>query len=436
MKINIAIEGRILHRNLTGSERYISELLKNIQHSKYENNYKYFLVNNSGYNLTKIPKIPAISIEKNINLYHRTTQLTNYDELFELFLAEKSVFSFLDLILCKYPGYFPDKQAFNNNINLMSMALNLSNRIISISEHSKRDVVDMFNIPAEKVDVVYLGIDVKKFRKIYDANKIFNFRQDYNLHNKYILYIGTDYPHKNIKNLLLAFTKIANLNEMKDYRLVLAGNNYYIKGSNYLNKYIEPIKDKVILLGHFDDKKITLLYNSADIFVFPSLYEGFGLPVLESFACEVPLVCSNATSLPEVAGDAAYMVNANNPDQIATAIISIIRNPLLRNSLIEKGKKRALQFTWEKCVSNTIEIYKRTILEKQDYNSNYIYNMKTILNEFLKQKIIQKTNQFNSIIMSKKGKKNALFSLFMNNIRSEGLLKATKKSYKYIFKIL
>ena len=430
-KINIAIEGRLLHRNITGSERYISELIKNIPDIENGDGYNYLLVNNSGYNSLNTPTIPYISLDQKINLYHRTYQFANYDELLEFLLAEKSVFTFLDLILCKHPDYFSNREAYEKNYTLMGLALNLSCRIIAISEHAKQDVIEMFDIPAEKVDVVYLGYDFKKFKKINDANEISKFKKKYNLPGKYILCISTDYPHKNLKNLLIAFAKIADRKIMKGYKLVLAGNSYYVEGEHYLKKYFTPIKDRIILLGHFDDKEIALLYNAADIFVFPSLYEGFGLPVLEAFACEVPLICSNATSLPEVAGDAAYMVDATEPDQIATAIVDIVSDSKLRKSLIEKGRKRAQQFTWEKCAKNTLEVYKKTLSEKQDFDSRYALNMKMLLDEFVKNKTVNLKKISIGTIKPKWGNILTLLKLFSNSIRREGFLKSTSKAIKY-----
>lgn len=362
-KVNIAIEGRILHRNVSGSERYIYELIKNLPTMHQECDYKYCLVNKTGFKLNGISNIHYISLSDRVDLYHRTYQVSNYNELLELLSAKRSIFTFLDLILCKNPDYFEKKDNYNNYVTLMNLALNYADRIIAISEHAKGDVAKTFNISEEKIDVVYLGIDLNKFKKVNDKKEINDFKAEYNLPNRYLLYIGTDYPHKNLKNLFIAFSKIMHLPEMRDYSLVMAGNNSYIKGPGYLNTYLEPIKHRVISLGYFADEKIPLLYNASDICVLPSLYEGFGLTVLEAFACGVPLICSDATSLPEVAGDAAYMVDAKDPDQIVKAIMDIAKDTHLKNMLINKGLKRVKQFSWEKCAEETHNVYKKALLE-------------------------------------------------------------------------
>lgn len=432
-KINIAIEGRILHRNISGSERYISELIKNIPDIERESGYNYFLVNNSRTDLLNITAIPSVSSDRKIDLYHRTYQFATHEELSELLNAGKSVFTFLDLILCKYPDYFMCRQDYENNVALMELSLNLSSRIIAISEHAKRDVVETFDIPAEKVDVVHLGFDFNKFKKISDAKKIAEFRKEYGLPEKYILYLGTDYPHKNMKNLLIAFAMVADREEMKDYRLVWAGNSYYAKGKQYFKEYIEPIKDKFVSLGHFDDEKVALLYNAADIFVFPSLYEGFGLPVLEAFACEVPLICSNATSLPEVAGDAAYMVNAIEPDQIAAAIVDIVNDSRLRESLIQKGRERAKEFTWEKCARNTYEVYKKTLSQTDVFNPERVLCAEKFINEYIKKRATA-LESLPVPVIKLKSVDRALLKKFVQNVRYEGFLKSTGKAINYIFK--
>jgi len=207
-----------------------------------------------------------------------------------------------------------------------------------------------------------------------------------------------------------------------------------VKSGKYLEKYIEPVKDKIVFLNHFDDNKITLLYNAADIFVFPSLYEGFGLPVLEAFACEVPLICSNATSLPEVAGDAAYMVDANEPDQIAAAILDIAGNSELRKSLIEKGRQRAQQFSWQKCAKNTFEVYKKTLSEKPVLDSRYALSMKLYFDEFAKSRTV---NFYNESIVPIKPKWDnilTLYALFSSSIKREGFLKSVIKALRYLLK--
>jgi len=182
-----------------------------------------------------------------------------------------------------------------------------------------------------------------------------------NLPDNFILYLGTDYPHKNLKNLVLAFRDVLQTEEGRNRHLVIAGNRHYFHGDRDLMKLARSMKERIIFPGYIPDEDIPLLYNAAEMFVFPSLEEGFGFPVLEAFACETPLVCSNAASLPEIAGNGALLTDARNTDKLAQSVMEMIRNPDLRKNLVRKGKKRAGEFTWERCGKETIEVYQKSL---------------------------------------------------------------------------
>lgn len=365
----IAIEGRVLHRNVSGTERYIAEILKNLLLMEDREAYEIGLVNTANYDAPGIEyQIPYVSSDPPIDLYHRTYQPSSHFEIMELLMAKRSVFTFLDLILCKYPDYFGNRVAYERFVLYMRLAFSFSDRIIAISESAKKDIMETFEVPEHKIDVVYLGIDTDKFRKL-DAGEVMAFRRQFSLPDKYILYLGTDYPHKNLANLLIAFAQVLGNEALKAHFLVIAGNKGYQAGPKYLEKDLDPVRGRVINLGHVPDDKIAHLYNAADVFVYPSLYEGFGLPVLEAFACEVPLVCSKATSLPEVAGDAAYMVDATDSGEIAKAIVSMVADRSMRQSFVERGRRRVREFTWEKCAKNTYDVYRRALREPSSCTS-------------------------------------------------------------------
>lgn len=361
---NIAVDGRILHRNITGSERYIYQLVKHIRKHQNDANQLY-LVHQAVFEIDHVSNIPCVSPKEKIDLFHRTYQISSYDDLRELVVAPRSILSFLDLILCKYPDYFGSVPEHQNYVELMSLSLNLADRILAISEHAKQDVIEYFNLSGDKIDVVYLGLDGNQFYKVSDSRAVDSFRAEYHLPQKFLLYIGTDYPHKNLKNLYRAFSKIMNLPHLSDYYLVTAGVNYYRQGTQYLQADLDRIRNRVIALGHFPDEKLHLLYNAASIFVFPSLYEGFGLTVLEAMACGTPVICSDATSLPEVAGDAAYLVDARDPEPLAKAIENVATDSRLREALIEKGLERVKLFTWEKCAKETYAVYEKLLTDEK-----------------------------------------------------------------------
>jgi glycosyltransferase involved in cell wall biosynthesis len=375
--MKIAIDGRILHRNISGTERYIWEIYTHLEKNRKGIKGEKYLVAPPNY--TNVPLkniISNVTSAHNIELFHRTYQASIFKEVAEMLIPKKCVYTYHDLISCKFPDYFPDKRAHEEYVSNLEKSFWCADRIIAISHHGKKDLMQTFKIPEEKIDVVYHGIDTVKFRK-YPQNKVIEVRQKYNISKRYIFNLGTDYPHKNLKNLFIAFKNVLMTEEGKDLCLVLAGNKYYCHGQQYLQEYLAPIESSVVWLGYVDDDDIPVLYNGAEMFVYPSLYEGFGFPVLESFACETPLVCSSATSIPEIAGNAALIVDATAPDKIAKGILSILRDEELRKNLIEKGKNRVKEFTWERCAKNTMDVYLKTLesATSAKYDSMHVHKI-------------------------------------------------------------
>jgi len=380
--MNVVIDGRSLVRNINGIDRYIFELAKYVKNTP-QNEYDLSLLKTNNYvipnALKGIHTINKFADLSKVNLFHRTHQTHTLNCLLELLIPERSILTVHDLISCKYADYYLDPFYHKQYVKFMEMSLVFCDRIIAISKHNKEDIIKTFSIPEGKIDIIYHGIDTEKFNAGDHPQKIKEFKKKFGIDYKYILYLGTDYPHKNLKNLLKAFSQVISNDATKDYRLVWAGNNYYCRGTDYLKNELGAVKDRVKFFGYVDDKNISALYGGAEMFVYPSLYEGFGLPILEAFACETPVVCSNATSLPEVAGDAALMVNAADYNNIAKAIIDIACNEKLRRELIARGKERVKLFTWERCAKETLNVYKKTIempiyyKNKDDKHLKYIF---------------------------------------------------------------
>lgn len=179
-------------------------------------------------------------------------------------------------------------------------------------------------------------------------------QEKYNLPEKFVLFLGTIEPRKNIEAVIRAFDKASY--EFPSYELLLAG------GKGWNNKGIYEIhnklknKDKIRFLGYVEHEEKPALYKLASLFVFPSIYEGFGLPPLEAMACGTPVITSNASSLPEVVGDAGLMVNPYNINELVEAMKVMLSDAELRQRFIEKGLARAQKFTWERCAEKTLEL--------------------------------------------------------------------------------
>jgi glycosyltransferase involved in cell wall biosynthesis len=231
--------------------------------------------------------------------------------------------------------------------------LKTADKIIAVSNSTKNDLINYFNIPEEKIRVILLAAD-EKFKPL--SNKeIKEAKQKYNLNFPFILYVGTLEPRKNIPSLIKAFYKLKK--KTLQYKLVITGK----KGWKY-KEIFETIdklnlQNDVVFTGYVSDDDLPALYNAADLFVYPSIYEGFGLPPLEAMACGTPVITSNTSSLPEVVGDAGIMIDPPDVDGLADAMHEVLTNEGLRANMIKKGLGRAKMFSWEKCARETLEVY-------------------------------------------------------------------------------
>jgi glycosyltransferase involved in cell wall biosynthesis len=228
-----------------------------------------------------------------------------------------------------------------------------ASKIIAVSRSTKSDVLKHFRIDPDKITVIHNGVDARFFDKI-DLRKTRNFRERYQLHFPFILYAGNVRPHKNITRIIECM-EILNEPPFDELRFVIAG--YDISKNKSLRGMISKkgLSDRIRILGYID--KVIYLYKLASIFINPSLYEGFGVSALEAMAVGTPVIVSNKSALPEIAGDAALLVDPYNTNEFADAIKRIMKEQKLRNSLIKKGKERAAEFTWQDSVSKLLKIY-------------------------------------------------------------------------------
>lgn len=232
-----------------------------------------------------------------------------------------------------------------------------AHRIVADSENTKRDIIRFYSVPGQKIEVIYPGVD-KVFKPVGDPCLLESVKDKYGVGGDFIFYLGGIDARKNIKNLLEAFRKILNRG-FSDLRLVIGGE---IKTQPEYPDLIDQIKrfqlgDTVRLTGYISAEDLVLLYSAASLFLFPSLYEGFGLPALEAMACGAPLITCCNSSLVEVVGDAAIFADPHKPEDIAEKIQLLLSRPELRKSLREKGIKRAKLFCWEKTAQKILRVY-------------------------------------------------------------------------------
>jgi glycosyltransferase involved in cell wall biosynthesis len=232
-------------------------------------------------------------------------------------------------------------------------------RIITVSENSKKDIIFGLGIPSEKIDVIYEGVD-PKFHRVEDTNLRKTVRRRYMLPGRFILYVGTYLPHKNLDVLLGAFHRLkCSHNIVHD--LVLAGKQGRNFNSIFDRIHRLGLEGSVKCIGYVDDEDLACLYSLADVFVYPSLYEGFGLPLLESMACGTPVISSNSSCLPEIGGDACRYFNANETDACAKALCEVLENANEQTALVQKGYKNLQRFSWHRAAQKTLECYKNSV---------------------------------------------------------------------------
>ncbi|MFH0965808.1 MAG: glycosyltransferase family 1 protein [Planctomycetota bacterium] len=265
--------------------------------------------------------------------------------------AFRSVLTIPDLIYRRFPGEWTPLQRLVGGY-LNERAARTVDRIITLSEFSKMDICKDFGVPPEKVSVIPPGCqDIPP-----DSESADRFFRDARISFPYIFSVGSTYYHKNLDGLLRAF-QILRRRFRLPHRLVVSGLR--MRAHSFFERDVARLglARSVLWTGWVSPAVLRALYERADCFLFPSLYEGFGLPVLEAMALETPVACSNVTFLPEVAGDAAVTFDPRDPDAIADAVQRILDEPDLRRSLVEKGRARARTFTWERCARQTLELY-------------------------------------------------------------------------------
>jgi glycosyltransferase involved in cell wall biosynthesis len=236
-------------------------------------------------------------------------------------------------------------------------AIKHARKIITVSQFSKEEIMDRYQVDDAIIDVVHHGIDRSVFRKIDDWPAIRSTLIGLNIPGPFLLYVGRLEEKKNTPGLIEIF-HILKTRYKLPHQLVLAGKPglNYDRVERLIAKY--GLDRAVVRPGYIDEASLVHLRNAADVFVFPSLYEGFGMPILESMACGTPVVCSNSTSLPEVADDAAVLVNPENYEEFAAAVQRVISQPNLRADLISRGWQRIKSFRWSDCAEKTLEIIK------------------------------------------------------------------------------
>lgn len=261
------------------------------------------------------------------------------------------VTTFHDLSFERYSLFFPLKTRLWHKFFVSPRKIaRTSEKLIAVSESTKKDLEEIYRVENEDIEAIPHGIS-QDFR-VMDKNnqKLLAIQKKYGLPKKFILYLGNIEPRKNISSIIASCKYIISKNpKLSEYKLALAGNI-----SPFCEDLIE--KEDIKTCGYIEREDRPYVYNLASLFVYPSFFEGFGLPVLEAMACGTPVITSNNSSIPEVAGDAAILIDPNRPSEIAETMRAVLLDENLYNILKERGIAQAKKFSWEKCAKKTLTI--------------------------------------------------------------------------------
>jgi glycosyltransferase involved in cell wall biosynthesis len=302
-----------------------------------------------GYSLAEMTGFAWRLFRDRLDLFHATHYVL------PPLLQSRAVVTIHDIIHLLYPQFLPSRAAHVYARFMIHRALTRADRIITVSYNSKRDLIDYFGIPGGRTEVIYNGVS-SRFRAdlpVAERNRV---REKLGLTGPYMLFLGGEKPHKNVQNVVRAFAEARRRTSLP-HSLVLAGPMPKNEGRLWNLISALDLGPSIVKTGIVAEEDLPPLYAGAQAFLYPTLYEGFGLPVIEAMACGTPVLTSSTSALQEIAGGYAYLVDPMDVDAIAAGIVVLATDEKVRNDFCELGKKRALDFSWSKAAEKTLAVY-------------------------------------------------------------------------------
>lgn len=368
MKIAIDVREAI-KKEIAGKGHYTLELVKALL--KVDKKNQYFLYSNNDFDLSLFITQGLGNIKKVIIRAPRFLKMLKEARDFssskiDLFLATTgyqipylakvpSIIIVHDLVAWRYPKALPFTTRFSERF-FLPRVVKKAIKIIAISQSTKNDLINFLKIPAEKIEVIYPG---SHFSQVTSVKRINGIKKKYHLPRDFLLFVGTLEPRKNISELLEAYAKLPSFLKKK-YHLVIVGKRgwFWKKILSKVSKL--KLKKNISFTGFVPEKELPVIYQLSSLFVYPSFYEGFGLPILEAQKIGVPVITSKTSSMPEVTGDSAILIDPGNPTEITQAIEKILTNKSLEQEMIKKGLIQAEKFSWEKTAQSFLEVFRKT----------------------------------------------------------------------------
>lgn len=301
------------------------------------------------YSLRELVALSWHLYRRKLDLYHSTHYVL------PAWVQSKVVVTIHDIIHLLYPEFLPSNLAFLYAQRMIRRSLTRGDRIISVSQNTRSDLMHHFDVDGRKIQVVHNGVE-DVFRQPLPPEDLARWLRDLGLSQPYILFVGNPKPHKNLDNLVKAYARARRLAQF-DAPLICVGHR---DGSEFkIRQRAEylGVGDRVRLLGHVAQEALPAIYQGAALFLYPTLYEGFGLPVIEAMASGVAVITSNTSALKEIAEGYAHLVDPLDIDGMAKAIARCMGDPEHRASLAKLGLRRSEDFRWDRAAKKTLEIY-------------------------------------------------------------------------------
>jgi glycosyltransferase involved in cell wall biosynthesis len=369
--LRIAIDAHSVGTGLGGNESYATNLIEALAEIDADNSYTLYVTRREAVERfsnrwpnfdvrATLPHTPLIRIPLILSAELRRNPV---DVLHVQFTAPPlspcpAVVSIHDLSFEHLPQTFKWRSRKQLRITVRRSAREAS-QVIALSEHARKDIVDTYRLPPEKVTAIPLAA-AAHFRPIRNEEELQRVRQTYGIEGEYILSVGAIQPRKNLSRLVAAYSRLRRATREGNLpKLVLVGKCAWLYQETLRTIKELQVSDSVILTGYVPEIDLTVLYSGALCFVYPSYFEGFGLPPLEAMKCGAPVIVGNRTSLPEVVGDAGILVDPFNADAIAEAMDRVISDSNLRADLSAKGLARAKLFDWRETARQTLAVYRK-----------------------------------------------------------------------------
>lgn len=374
--MHIGIDAHAIGAQQGGNETYIRNLIRALAALDASNRYTIYLANaqaaaewqngfvaeHPNFSVRLLPPptpLVRVPVFLTYELRRRPVDVLHVQYTAPPFCAAPVVATIHDLAFEHLPETFTRRGSLQLKLTVRRTARRAA-RIATVSEFSRQDLLRTYRLAPEKVVTTYNGIEPHFTTQPRSANEAAEVRQRFGITREFLLAVGSLQPRKNLERLIRTYARLRR--EQPDFapQLVIVGRKLWLAESIFAEVKRQPWASDVILTGYVSDSDLPALYRTASAFVYPSLFEGFGLPPLEAMACGTPVITSNLSSLPEVAGSAALLIDPLNEQELAAALQRILNDQPLRARLRAEGVRQAAKFTWQEAAEKTLQLYRES----------------------------------------------------------------------------